>query len=152
MIYKKGETIKLPLVARNLNNGIVDVTSATITFNFKADPTQTTNLFQKLSTTEGQIDKVTGVNGFFVVNIDASDTSGLVDRDFYYECIIVVSSVYYKLISFMKFEPTGVGSSEYRQQGTTAQRPDLPSGSFIGFQYYDTDNEAAYWWSGTEWT
>lgn len=43
------------------------------------------------------------------------------------------------------------GYPTYKKVGTTAERPNIPSGTYPGFQYYDTDLKKPIWWNGTAW-
>ena len=38
-----------------------------------------------------------------------------------------------------------------KPSGTTAQRPNLGTGD-VGFMFFDTDTQAAVWWTGTKWS
>jgi hypothetical protein len=152
MLYLiRGSDLNQPYSAYNSNGGILDISSATIVFNLKESSIATSEIFQKLNTLAGgddtQIKTIT--ENLFRVHLLNSDTVNLIEEDYYYEIVIDDQVNQYGIL---RLQPaTGISSTTFRTSGTTAQRPVLPAGQFVGYNYFDTDLLDEIHWDGSAW-
>ena len=143
---EKGGTKTLYLQVVNSSGGIIDVTSSTITFTV-TDATDST--VYQLTTADATEIKITkGTSGLIQVYNTATETVLLTERLYSYDLVVDGTS---RQSGKIVVQSSTAYSTNYRRSGTTAQRPSLPSGGFIGFEYFDTDITSPIWWSGTAW-
>lgn len=141
--------------AKNIKDGILTLTSASITATFKDFAEASTNLFIKKNTTAGgsdeQIEVLDATNGFFSVKVAAVNTVNLSQRNVYCIVTVVIGSVSYSDSFYVKIiENKGMSITSHAQSGATAERPTLTAFD-IGFEFFDTDLSSPVWWNGSEW-
>jgi len=139
-ITNKSDTY-LPFTAINSSGGKLDITSINIIFTLLDNNSNI--IFQKLSS---DITKIS--TNSFSVPILASDLIGVGGGYYKYE-ITFDNSIFELGILKIKGD---TNMSFYRKYGTTAQRPTLSTGAFIGFTFFDTTLNRSVQWDGTTWS
>ena len=154
-IIDRGEDFDLTFQMKNNFSGVVDLTSASITANFKESKNSSSTAFQRRNTAAGgsdtELEIIDTDEGLGVIHIVASNTTSLTKRDYYYEIIAVIGIATYKIADFIRIKQNTGAASVIPTYGTTAQRPTLTTAD-VGFEYYDTTLDSPIWWNGSEWT
>lgn len=92
----KGESDKLEFQVKNNSGGVVDLTSAEITFTLKSDPTSSTAQVQRFNTAAGggdtQIKTISASLGLVVVYLSRANTLALTGDTLYYGELQVTDS------------------------------------------------------------
>ena len=113
-LINKSSNVSLVLQARNSSGGILNLTGAEITVNFKQYGTDTTNLFTKRNTAAGgsdsEVEVLNAALGYYVVKILSANTSALTIRTLYAGIVISISGTDYTDALFLKIvENKGTG-------------------------------------------
>lgn len=113
-LINKSSNVSLVLQARNSSGGILNLTGAEITVNFKQYGTDTTNLFTKRNTAAGgsdsEVEVLSAALGYYVVKILSANTSALTIRTLYAGIVISISGTDYTDALFLKIvENKGTG-------------------------------------------
>lgn len=153
----KGEAKNLPMTAKNSIGGIIDLTSASITFTCKNSYGDVSPVFTKRNTTAGgndsQVLVVDADLGMLLVLINETSSLLLEVGTYYYDCQVNDGSttIIYSG-SLIVQQSVGDGNLTRRTSGTTAQRPTLTDAyEDIGFAYFDTTLKSPVWWEGDKW-
>ena len=113
-LINKSSNVSLILQAKNTSGGVLNLTGAEITVNFKQYGTDTTNLFTKRNTAAGgsdsEVEIIDAALGFYKIKILSANTSALTIRTLHVGITITISSTDYTDSLFLKIiENKGTG-------------------------------------------
>ena len=129
------------------NDALVNITGAEITANFyqKRGALQFTKKNTAAGGGDDEVEIVNAQEGHYKVKIVAANVADWTDIE--YECVVtfVIGATTYT----QRFD-VSITRNRFLS-GTNEERPYLEADD-VGYQYYDTDDETPYFWSGTGWT
>lgn len=151
----KGEAKNFPFQAFNNAGGVIDLTSATVTFSVKESVSDTSSVFQRKNTAAGgsdtEVEVTSATDGLFLVKLSQTNTLTLSVRSYYFDCQVNDGTNYVTHSGALIVQQSvNDGATVARTYGTTAQRPTLTT-SDVGYMYFDTTINTPIWWDGSAW-
>lgn len=137
---------------RNSSGGDLDLTNKTIVWSLINNSSQT--VVEKQNALAGgsdsEIKTVSATSGIIIVYVSNEDTKSLPDTNYIAKVLVDGDMIEQEAIIFYSNEISTI-NKYYKSYGLESDRPTLPDNQYIGFRYYETDNERNVYWNGTSW-
>ena len=150
---KKNYDEKLHYKLRNASGGDLDLTSKTVSwtlteFNGNTVITKDNTLGGGSDSEIKVIDAEAGIIVVFVLN---EDTKNLNDVNYQASVLVDGDSIETESILFYPSVSENKVIKYYPHYGTSEDRPSLPASQYIGFRYWEIDNDRNVYWTGSAW-